>query len=47
MNISYNWLHTFVDGLPDPKALAAVLTSTVSHSRPVLRHFAEASRTVC
>ena len=28
MNISYNWLHTFVDGLPDPKALAAVLTST-------------------
>lgn len=28
MNISYNWLHTFVDGLPDPKTLAAILTST-------------------
>ncbi len=28
MNISYNWLRDYVDGLPEPKALAAVLTST-------------------
>lgn len=28
MNISYNWLRSFVDGLPAPKDLAAVLTST-------------------
>lgn len=28
MNVSYNWLRDYVDGLPDPKALAAVLTST-------------------
>ncbi len=28
MNISYNWLRSFVDGLPEPKALAAALTST-------------------
>ena len=28
MNISYNWLHDYVDGLPSPKELAAVLTST-------------------
>ncbi|MBE6305968.1 MAG: phenylalanine--tRNA ligase subunit beta [Bacteroidales bacterium] len=28
MNISYNWLREYVDGLPEPKALAAALTST-------------------
>lgn len=28
MNISYNWLRDYVDGLPEPKALAAALTST-------------------
>ena len=28
MNISYNWLKDYVDGLPEPKALAAALTST-------------------
>lgn len=28
MNISYNWLRDYVDGLPAPKELAAVLTST-------------------
>lgn len=28
MNISYNWLRDYVDGLPEPKQLAAVLTST-------------------
>lgn len=28
MNISYNWLRSFADGLPEPKSLAADLTST-------------------
>lgn len=28
MNISYNWLKNYVDNLPDPRSLAAVLTST-------------------
>ena len=28
MNISYNWLRDYVNGLPEPKALAAALTST-------------------
>ncbi len=27
MNISYNWLRSYVDNLPEPKALAAALTS--------------------